>query len=50
MTDWKDNGVKVIPGDSLDTNTAQSPGMNRAAAINFACWRNCTNSAQGKER
>ncbi|MDE2006013.1 MAG: cupin domain-containing protein [Rhodospirillales bacterium] len=34
--DWKDNGVKVIPGDSLDTNTAQTPGMNRAAAINFA--------------
>src|ERR1700710_600660 len=36
MTDWKENGVRVIPGDSLDTNTAQTPGMNRAAAINFA--------------
>ena len=36
MTDWKDDGVRVIPGDSLDTNTAQTPGMNRAAAINFA--------------
>jgi uncharacterized RmlC-like cupin family protein len=35
-TDWKVNGVQVIPGDSLDTNTPQSPGMNRAAAINFA--------------
>jgi len=34
--DWKENGVKVIPGDSLDTSTAQTPGMNRAAAINFA--------------
>jgi len=34
--DWKTNGVKVIPGDSLDTNTAQTPGMNRAAAINYA--------------
>src|ERR1700735_4757578 len=34
--DWKDNGVKVIPKDSLDANTAQTPGMNRAAAINFA--------------
>ena len=34
--DWKDNGVKVIPGDRLDTNTAQTPGMNRAAAINYA--------------
>ena len=36
MTDWKHDGVRVIPGDSLDTNTAQTPGMNRAAAINFA--------------
>jgi len=34
--DWKDNGVKVIPGDRLDTNTAQTPGMTRAAAINYA--------------
>ena len=34
--DWKTQGVKVIPGDSLDTNTPQTPGMNRAAAINYA--------------
>jgi len=34
--DWKANGVKVIPANSLDTNTAQTPGMNRAAAINYA--------------
>ena len=34
--DWKDNGVKVIPGDRLDTNTAQTPGMTRAAAVNYA--------------
>jgi uncharacterized RmlC-like cupin family protein len=34
--DWKTQGVKVIPKDSLDTNTAQTPGMNRAAAINYA--------------
>jgi uncharacterized RmlC-like cupin family protein len=33
---WKHTGVRVIPGDSLDANTAQTPGMNRAAAINFA--------------
>ena len=33
---WKHSGVQVVPGDQLDTNTAQSPGMNRAAAINFA--------------
>ena len=34
--DWKTHGVKVIPGNELDTNTPQTPGMNRAAAINFA--------------
>ncbi len=34
--DWKDSGVRVIRGDQLDPNTAQTPGMNRAAAINFA--------------
>src|ERR1700728_1551652 len=34
--DWKTDGVKVIPRDSLDANTAQTPGMNRAAAINYA--------------
>jgi uncharacterized RmlC-like cupin family protein len=34
--DWKTNGVKVIPKDSLDSNTAQTAGMNRAAAINYA--------------
>jgi uncharacterized RmlC-like cupin family protein len=33
---WKHSGVRVIPADSLDTNTAQTPGMNRAAAINAA--------------
>jgi uncharacterized RmlC-like cupin family protein len=34
--DWKTHGVKVIPGDRLDPNTAQTPGMDRAAAIDFA--------------
>ncbi len=34
--DWKSEGVRVIPGDSLDPNTAQTPGMQRAAAINAA--------------
>jgi uncharacterized RmlC-like cupin family protein len=34
--DWKTHGVQVIPADSLDTNTPQTPGMNRAAAINYA--------------
>ena len=36
MTDWKHDGVKVIPASSLDPNTAQTPGMERAAAINLA--------------
>lgn len=34
--DWKVNGVRVIRGNQLDTNTPQTPGMNRAAAINAA--------------
>jgi uncharacterized RmlC-like cupin family protein len=34
--DWRATGVRVIPGDQLDGNTPQTPGMNRAAAINFA--------------
>jgi uncharacterized RmlC-like cupin family protein len=34
--DWKTNGVKVVPGDQLDLNTAQTPGMERAVAINLA--------------
>ena len=36
LIDWKTHGVKVIPGNQLDPNTAQTPGMDRAAAINFA--------------
>ena len=35
-TDWRAHGVKVIPGSQLDSNTPQTPGMERAAAINFA--------------
>jgi uncharacterized RmlC-like cupin family protein len=34
--DWRENGVRVIPAGSLDPNTAQTPGMARAAAVNFA--------------
>src|SRR3954468_14562304 len=33
---WKHDGVRVIPGHSLDSNTAQTPGMDRKAAINLA--------------
>jgi uncharacterized RmlC-like cupin family protein len=33
---WKHDGVCVIAGGNLDSNTAQTPGMDRRAAINFA--------------
>src|SRR6187402_2682074 len=33
---WKHDGVRVIAGNQLDSNTAQTPGMDRRAAINFA--------------
>ena len=33
---WRQHGVRVIPANSLDSNTAQTPGMSRAAAVNFA--------------
>ena len=34
--DWRNEGVRVIRHDTLDANTAQTPGMNRAAAIDHA--------------
>jgi len=34
--DWKLHGVRVVRHDQLDANTAQTPGMDRKAAINFA--------------
>src|SRR5436853_3489229 len=34
--DWKHHGVRVVHRDELDTNTPQTPGMNRAAAITDA--------------
>lgn len=33
---WRDGGVQVIRAGTLDPNTAQTPGMQRAAAINAA--------------
>ena len=35
-TDWKFDGVRVVHAGGLDTNTPQTPGMNRAAAIDHA--------------
>ena len=33
---WKHDGIRVIKGTQLDSNTAQTPGMHRQAAINEA--------------
>lgn len=33
---WRDQGVRIVHGDQLDLNTPQTPGMTRAAAINYA--------------
>ena len=34
--DWKTHGIRVIRAGELDTNTPQTPGMTRAAAITHA--------------
>jgi len=31
--DWRENGVRIVRRDCLDSNTAQTPGMQRMAAI-----------------
>ena len=36
MSDWRDSGVRIVHSDELDSNTPQTPGMTRAAAIDFA--------------
>jgi uncharacterized RmlC-like cupin family protein len=36
LRDWKQHGVRVVHADELDTNTPQTAGMNRAAAITYA--------------
>ena len=33
---WKHDGVRVVRSDQLDADTAQTPGMDRKAAIDFA--------------
>jgi len=33
---WRLDGVRVVRSSELDINTAQTPGMNRAAAITYA--------------
>jgi hypothetical protein len=36
MSDWLNNGVKIVPAGDLDPNTPQTSGMTRAAAITHA--------------
>ena len=33
---WEHTGVRIVRAGDLDTNTPQTPGMTRAAAINHA--------------
>jgi uncharacterized RmlC-like cupin family protein len=35
-SNWRTDGVRVVPADALDANTAQTPGMSRATAVNRA--------------
>ena len=34
--DWREHGVRVVRAGELDSNTPQTPGMTRAAAITAA--------------
>ena len=34
--DWKAHGIRIVRAGELDTNTPQTPGMTRAAAITNA--------------
>jgi len=36
MTDWKEQGIRVVRAGELDPNTPQTPGMSREAAITHA--------------
>jgi uncharacterized RmlC-like cupin family protein len=36
MPDWKSEGIRIVRAGELDTNTPQTQGMTRAAAITHA--------------
>ena len=36
QVDWRTHGVRIVKASELDLNTPQTPGMTRAAAIDFA--------------
>ena len=35
-TDWQEHGIRIVRANELDTNTPQTLGMTRAAAITYA--------------
>src|ERR1039458_6055229 len=35
-TDWKTHGIRIVRASDMDTNTPQTPGMTRAAAVTHA--------------
>ncbi len=36
MSDWKSDGVRIVKAGEMDSNTPQTPGMFRSAAITHA--------------
>jgi uncharacterized RmlC-like cupin family protein len=36
MPEWANQGIRIVRAGELDSNTAQTPGMTRAAAITHA--------------
>jgi uncharacterized RmlC-like cupin family protein len=36
MPDWQEHGIRIVRASELDSNTPQTPGMLRAAAITHA--------------
>ena len=36
MSDWKEHGIRIVRAGELDSNTPQTAGMSRAAAITHA--------------
>ena len=35
--DWQEHGIRIVRANELDSNTPQTPGMTRAAAVTNAC-------------
>jgi uncharacterized RmlC-like cupin family protein len=36
VSDWKENGLRIVRSNELDSNTPQTPAMTRAEAISYA--------------